>query len=174
MSTFSAFEDIEHGLSGKRTRRVWTYWRERAGAALAPDWASFDLMGVYQDAPITLVLDVLPQANGEFDYLYRYVGTKIVQYRWRLPVPDHTGLTYSQASHQYNFCEVKAAYDKCAATGRSMLMRRDFDAFDASGVHERLILPICRADRGGTDKLAVVVERLTETPKHSSEAPPHF
>lgn len=170
MSTFTAFEEIEHGLAGARTRRVWNYWREQAGSTPAPDWTSFNLMDLYRDAPIMLVMDVL-QPPGS-DYRYRFVGTSIVRYRWRLPVPDHTGQRYSESVHQYNFEEIKAAYDKCCVTGLPILMRRNFDVYDASGVHERLILPIL--GDSGVEKLAVTVERLSEERKPDTELPPHF
>jgi hypothetical protein len=163
---------VESHLAGFRTRRVWDYWRARAGTGPAPAWEDFKLMDVYQDAPIILVLDVLPPSD-VIDYRYRFVGTAIVQYRWKLAVPDHTGLTYYEARHQYNFREVKAAYDRCTTSGLPIVMQRDFDAHDASGTHERLILPI-RAPSGGTDKLVVVVERLRETLKAVPTDPAMF
>jgi len=165
-------DDIEGRLAGTRTRRVWDYWCGRAGTEAAPTWASFDLMGVYRDAPIILVLDALPRPD-VIDFRYRFVGTTIVQYRWKLAVPDHTGLTYYEARHQYDFREVKEAYDRCVKTGQPALMQRNFDAHDASGTHERLILPLVLPS-GDVDKLVVVVERLTELQKSLPPEPPLF
>jgi hypothetical protein len=165
-------KEIEHDISGMRTRRVWTYWRDKCTDGRLPTWDSIRLMDLYQDTPIMLILDVLGGAE-VMDFRYRFVGTTIVQYRWKLPVPDHTGLTYFEARHQYDFREVKAAYDTAAARGIPVLMRRNFDAQDASGIHERLILPVSNAD-GAVDKLLVTVERLKETKKSSPTEPPLF
>jgi hypothetical protein len=154
---------LENALTGMKTRKVMDYWKARAGAAPAPDWPSFKLMDLYQEAPIMLVLDKLPGVD-VIDYRYRFVGTQIVQYRWKLPVPDHTGLTYFEARHQYDFKEVKDAYDRSATECRPGVMLRNFDAFDASGTHERLILPLIGGD-GAVDKLVVVVERINEVIK---------
>ncbi|MEQ8806732.1 MAG: hypothetical protein RLO05_08205 [Rhodospirillales bacterium] len=165
-------DDIESRLTGTRTRRVWDYWRARADSETAPIWEAFNLIDIFQDAPIILVLDALPRPD-DIDFRYRYVGTTIVQYRWKLAVPDHTGLTYYEARHQYDFREVKEAYDHCVKTGRPALMQRNFDAYDASGTHERLILPLA-SPSGGVDKLVVVVERLTELQKSLPADPPLF
>lgn len=172
MSTFIGANEIERGLTGRRTRRVWAYWLDQSGTASAPDWGSFNLMDVYQDAPIMLVLDVLPHPKVP-DFRYRFVGTAIVQYRWKLPVPDHTGLKYSEAEHQYDFNEIKGQYDHAARDGVPILMRRNFDVYDSSGVHERLILPLLAPD-GGVDKLVVTVERLEETRKFVPDLPHRF
>ena len=40
-------------------------------------------------------------------------------------------------------------------------MQRNFETYDASGMHERLILPL-QGPSGDIDKLVVVVERLKE------------
>jgi len=172
MSTYIGADEVERGLTGQRVRRVWTYWQELAGASPAPEWTSFNLMEVYQDAPIMLVMDVLPQSNS-IDYLYRFVGTGIVQYRWKLPVPDHTGLRYSEAEHQYDFHEIKARYDQVASDARPILMQRDFDVYDSTGVHKRLILPLA-GPKGDVDKLVVTVERLRETRKFVPDMPYRF
>ncbi|PIW27043.1 MAG: hypothetical protein COW30_11760 [Rhodospirillales bacterium CG15_BIG_FIL_POST_REV_8_21_14_020_66_15] len=168
----STIDDINGRLTGRRTRRVWDYWRDGHQDGRAPGWGAFNLMDVYRDAPICLVLDVL-RRPGLVDYRYRFVGTMIVQYRWKLPVPDHTGLTFYEARHQYDFSEVKGAYDRCAESGLPILMQRNFDAHDASGTHERLILPLTVPD-GDVDKLVVVVERLRETKKTPQFDPPLF
>lgn len=160
MNTYSTIHDIEGHLTGSRTRRIWDYWRRQAGSAPAPAWDGFKLMDVYQDAPIMLVLDVLPRPD-HTDFRYRFVGTTIVQNRWKLEVPDQTGLTYFETRHQYNFEEVKESYDRCASIGRPILMQRSFETFDATGTHERLILPL-QGPSGDIDKLVVVVERLKE------------
>lgn len=166
-------DSVENSLTGTRTRRVWDYWRARWNSGQTPPgWGTFNLMDVYKDAPIILVLDVLPRPD-IIDFRYRFVGTTIVQYRWKLAVPDHTGLTYYEARHQYDFREVKATYDRCAKTGQPALMQRNFDAHDASGTHERLILPLM-SPSGGVDKLVVVVERLTELQKSLPADPPLF
>ena len=171
-SVLTTNDQIDAAITGPRTRRVWTYWRQQAGAAPAPGWADFNLMDVYRDAPFMLVLDVLPE-TAPVDYLYRFVGTMIVHYRWKLPVPDHTGLRYSATQHQYDFHEVKACYDQCAESGHPVLMRRDYDVYDASGVHERLVLPLIGPD-GTTEKLAVILDRLSETKKSVPDAPHRF
>tara|TARA_B100000513_G_C11824904_1_gene160379 strand:+ start:116 stop:634 length:519 start_codon:yes stop_codon:yes gene_type:complete len=163
METFSTIGDIANNLLGARTRHVWDYWCAKWSGDRAPGWSTFNLMDLYKDAPICLVLDVLPGSD-PIDYRYRYVGTMIVQYRWKLDVPDHTGLTFFEARHQYDFSEVKIIYDRCTTTGLPALMHRNFDAHDATGVHERLVLPLTAPD-GKVDKLVVVVERLRETLK---------
>lgn len=170
--TLTSVDRIDAAITGPRTRRVWTYWRQQAGAAPAPGWTGFNLMDVYRDAPCMLVLDVLPE-TAPVDYRYRFVGTVIVHYRWKLPVPDHTGLRYSETQHQYDFREVKACYDRCAESGQPVLMRRDYDVYDASGVHERLVLPLIGPD-GETEKLAVILDRLSETKKSVPDGPPRF
>tara|TARA_R110000772_G_scaffold231592_6_gene342705 strand:+ start:18995 stop:19513 length:519 start_codon:yes stop_codon:yes gene_type:complete len=160
MNTYRTIHDIDSHLTGSRTRRVWDYWRRQAGSASAPAWDGFKLMDVYQDAPIMLVLDVLPRPD-HTDFRYRFVGTTIVQNRWKLDVPDHTGLTYFESRHQYDFNEVKESYDRCVGTGQPILMRRNFETYDALGTHERLILPL-QGPSDDIDKLVVVVERLKE------------
>lgn len=172
MLTLGKIDDIERRLVGIRTRRVWDYWRRQSGDERAPTWEAFKLMDIYEDTPIMLILDVLDSPK-RIDFRYRFVGTMIVQYRWKLPVSDHTGLTYYEAEHQYDFNEVKGAYDRCTSTGQPFMMQRNFDAHDASGTHERLILPL-RTPSGGVDKLVVVVERLKELRKASPVDPPLF
>lgn len=152
--------DLEPRLLGLQTRRVWDYWREKAGTRPAPRWGEFSLMDIYQDAPITLVLDV-DRRSGNLSYRYRYVGTKIVEYRWRLNRPDQTGQSFEDAEHQYDLTEIKAAYDRCAETGEPSMMQRDFVTLDASGRYERLILPLV-TEGGEVDKLVCTIERLEE------------
>ncbi|MEQ8669826.1 MAG: hypothetical protein RIC50_09525 [Rhodospirillales bacterium] len=173
MLTLGKIDDIERRLTGVRTRRVWDYWRRQAGDDKAPTWDRFKLMDIYQDTPIILVLDTL-DGPGPSNYSYRFVGTTIVQYRWRLEVSDHTGLTYFEAEHQYNFDEIKGAYDRCRGNGLPILMQRNFDAHDASGTHERLILPIKTPSSAAVDKLVVVVERLKEIRKATPADTPLF
>lgn len=173
MTSHWTIDKIGEQLSGKRTGRVWAYWRAACGDAPAPTWDQFDLVKLYQDAPIMLILDVL-RTPELIDYRYRFVGTTIVQYRWKLPHPDHTGMTYYEARHQYDFKPVKEAYDQCVDTKSPMVMQRNFDALDASGTHERLILPILTPDGADVEKLAVVVERQTETKKGNPLDPAMF
>lgn len=173
MATQKQITDITQRLSGERTRRVWDYWHAKAGDEIAPTRDQFSLMDVYQDAPIILLLDVLPTPELT-DYRYRFVGTTIVQNRWKLPQPDHTGLTYYEARHQYNFKAVKEAYDLCVDTKSALVMQRNFDALDASGTHERLILPLLSTTDDTVEQLIVVVERLKEVKKSAPIDPPMF
>ncbi|MAN81096.1 MAG: hypothetical protein CMM77_06590 [Rhodospirillaceae bacterium] len=160
MATYRTIDEIDNQLTGLRTRRVWEYWRRQAGSAPAPSWNNIKLIDLYRDAPIMLVLDVLLRPDVA-DFRYRFVGTTIVQNRWKLDTPDHTGLTYFEVSHQYDFQEVKESYDRCVSAGHPILLQRSFETYDASGTHERLILPI-QEPSGDVDKLIVVVERLKE------------
>ncbi len=160
MATYGTIHDIDNHLTGLRIRRVWDYWRGQAGSAPTPSWDNFKLIDVYQDAPIMLVLDVLLSPDVT-DFRYRFVGTTIVQNRWKLDTPDHTGLTFYEVSHQYDFQEVKESYDRCVSAGHPVLLQRNFETYDASGTHERLILPLL-GPSGDVDKLIVVVERLKE------------
>ena len=155
--------EFSQELLGVNTHEVLDYWHLKKKGMLAPTWKHFELMDVHSSVPIILVLDA-EQQDDQVRYKYRFVGTKIVRNRWKLDKPDHTGLYFEDVQHQYDVDEMKRAYDECYNSKRPVLMKRHFDALDASGEHERLVLPLITED-GEVDKLVCVLERLKETKK---------
>lgn len=155
---------IDREIVNAYTRRVWEYWCEKTGVLGAPTWADFELMDIYDAAPIVLILDI-ETANQSMAMKYRFVGTDIVASRHKMAVPDTTGMYFDDAEHQYDFSDVRKLYYSCATKKEPCHLVRAYDALDAYGEKERLVLPILRPD-GEIDKVISVRARLTETHKY--------
>jgi hypothetical protein len=155
------FPQISQDINGGKILQVWDYWTLQKGAAIAPTWNSFELIDIYASARICLVMDV--EDHGETKRLkYRYVGTEIVKNRWNLEKPDHTGLYFDDVTHQYDFSKVKDMYDQCIETLQPLHISGRFEALDAVGIHERLVLPLITST-GRIDKIICALERLEQT-----------
>ena len=134
---------------------------------IAPTWNEFSLMDLFLDTPSLQDCDVLLDQQ-KISYLYRYAGTEIVNSRNRMAKPDFTGLRFDEVQYQYDFPDIHAAMDQVASTCTPFHMIREFDARDARGTQERLILPLIQS-QGVIDKLVVSRARLENLPKHSLE-----
>ena len=149
------------------SRRIWAYWHARRGDAAAPTWADFELMDIGPDCPSLQICDVL--ADGpEMDFRYRFVGTEIVRSRHRMARPDFTGLRFHEVEYQYDFSEIRVLMIGAAETLRPVHWIKDFEARDARGIQERLILPLVDAS-GAIDKLVIYQTRLSQMEKAQRE-----
>jgi len=158
-------DDGARCIVASSTRRIWDYWISKKGNKTAPSGDGFQLMEVYQDAPSLQVCDVLID-GGQTSFMYRFVGTEIVQSRHQMKKPDFTGLRFEEVEYQYDFSEIHALMNKTVQSCNPVHMIRRFDAYDARGTQERLILPLVDTN-GKAEKLVIHRTRLDEIVKVS-------
>lgn len=84
-------------MHGELSLNLYRYWDSLRNGRAMPTWNDFSLMDIYATAPYLLVLDVVRGDDGPVRHKYRFVGTKIVQYRRKRKIPDHTGMFADEA-----------------------------------------------------------------------------
>lgn len=154
------YADFPSRFKGELCRHLWQYWISKLEGRIAPEWGDIDLMDIYDIAPHLVVLDVDTDTSPPA-MTYRYAGTHIVMSRWKIDTPDPTGRNFDDIEHQYDFSEVTRLYHECIETVAPRHMRTRYDALDAHGLKERLVLPLILPS-GGIDKILSLRERLTE------------
>ncbi|MBO6518621.1 MAG: PAS domain-containing protein [Rhodospirillales bacterium] len=127
-------------LKGEACSALYAYWLDKKGDQPAPDWSDFEFMDLYKIASVMAVMDVDPSFDaGKLHY--RFIGTKIVDYRWHREIPDLTGRTFAEADRSYNPAAMVEAYTKCMTTGAPVVMRGQYQTDQSYGEHERIVLP---------------------------------
>ncbi|MCK5777748.1 MAG: hypothetical protein KAH11_03085 [Rhodospirillales bacterium] len=127
-------------LRGEAASALYAYWLDKKADQLAPDWSDFDFMILFRIAPVMVVLDVDPSFDAG-KLFYRFMGTKIVEYRRHRDIPDLTGRTFAEADRSYNTATMNEAYTKCMTTATPVLMRGQYQTDVYYGEHERIVLP---------------------------------
>ncbi len=155
------YEEFASRLAGQRCTGLWRYWLSKRAGRFAPEWHDIDLMDIYEIAPYLTILDV-DDGTSPPVLTYRYVGTHIVMSRWKMNVTDPTGRNFGEIEHQYDFGDVARLYYECIAAISPRHMRSKYDALDAHGMKERLVLPVI-SPSGKIDKILSLRERLTDT-----------
>jgi len=160
-------ESVSANIIDLSTRHVWEYWCDKRSSSVAPTWRDFELLDLFREAPSFQVCDV--SMNGdEFDFVYRFVGTEIVNSRARMAKPDFTGMHHKDVEYQYDFTVIYGAMCEAAGNCTPFHFIQNFDARDARGIQERLIMPLIDED-GQIDKLAVYRCRLESDQKYLFE-----
>jgi hypothetical protein len=145
-------------ISGEACIELLAYWQAQRGAEPFALWSNFELMDLWRIAPYLIIVDV-EQTNGDLRYLYRYMGTKIVEFRRHRNYPDPTGLYFDQADRYYDPAPILEAYERCFEERVPVFMYGHYETEVAKGIHERLIVPL--SDRGdAVDKFAVILDRM--------------
>lgn len=129
----------EH-LAGPSCAELHRYWSDKRGGEEAPAWADFVFIELYRVAPCMVVYDVAE--SGDIGQLrYRFVGTRIVEYRRHRRLPDPTGRTFAETDRAYDPSPLRAAYAACVASRAPVLTRGAYRTENAQGLHERLTVP---------------------------------
>tara|TARA_R110000772_G_scaffold49123_7_gene112926 strand:- start:18233 stop:18592 length:360 start_codon:yes stop_codon:yes gene_type:complete len=116
-------------------------------------------MDVYRLAPSLLLLDVVRDDDGRLRHKYRYVGTRIVEYRRLRGLGDHTGMFVDAAPRYYSGAQLRDSYDLCTEQAVPMLTTGIWQGSGAAGGFERLVLPLF-GDDGAVSRLAACVDRF--------------
>jgi hypothetical protein len=149
VSIFSSSKDFRYDpeitlelsdLNGPATSILFEYWLTKKGARNAPQWDDFEFMDLYMAAPVMAVMDVDPSLDAR-KLRYRFVGTKIVEYRRFRKYPDLTGKTFEDGDRSYDPKAMLEAYNACIRTAKPILMRGEYQTDQSMGTHERIILP---------------------------------
>lgn len=144
-------------IAGPMCRELFDYWTEKKGVAAVPAWSSFEFMDLYRLAPLMTVLDV-PASNDPNKVRYRFMGTKIVEYRRQRQNPDLTGFTFEEGDRLYDPQPMLDAMRSCIEKQTPALMMGEYETMDAMGAHARLMLP-WEID-GRVQRLTMLLERL--------------
>ncbi len=135
------------------------YWRSLDNGAGTPRARDFLPMDVYRLAPSLLLLDVVRDDDGRLRHKYRYVGTRIVEYRRLRGLGDHTGMFVDAAPRYYSGAQLRDSYDLCTEQAVPMLTTGIWQGSGAAGGFERLVLPLF-GDDGAVSRLAACVDRF--------------
>lgn len=146
-------------IDGKLTSALFEYWSERKSDAPVPAWTSFQFMDLHKIAPYMTVLDV-PPSNDPNKVVYRFMGTKIVEYRRQREIPDLTGRAFDEADRLYDPQPMVDAIAAAIADGLPVLMIGEYETADTIGTHARLILPW--TIDGTVQRLTTVLERMPQ------------
>ena len=131
--------DLE-ALEGDCSTSLYEYWLSKKTAGTAPDWSNFKLMDLYAIAPVMTVIDVVDKDDAG-KLRYRFMGTRIVEYRRHRRNPDLTGKTFAEGERAYDPSAMADAYMASIKTATPVLMKGEYRTESAYGTHDRLILP---------------------------------
>jgi hypothetical protein len=105
---------------------MYAYWQRKRGARAMPARADLEPAEIKRLLPGMLLVDVLPSADGAFEFVYRLVGTREVDMRGH----DPTGKPVAQAYYGKSAELVTACYRRVVETGQPFL---DEDCFHLPG-----------------------------------------
>lgn len=146
-------------MAGRTSRALHAYWRDLAEGVGMPRAGDFSPMDIYRLAPSLLLLDVMRDADGRLRHRYRYVGTRIVEYRRLRGLGDHTGTFADAAPRYYSGAQLIESYMMCTKQAVPMLTMGIWQGSGVSGRFERLVLPLFDDD-GAVSRLAACVDRF--------------
>ena len=98
------------------TAELYAYWSELPRAP-QPAWADVDLMAIYRIAPLIFVADVVSQTGGTNQFVYRFVGTRIVD----IFGVDATGKAVEEAFEGNRAQKIIEAYRYVIEAGKPQL-----------------------------------------------------
>jgi hypothetical protein len=147
-------------MEGDGCHMLYRHWDNLRQGRDMPASTDFSLMDVYKIAPRLILLDVVHADDGQIRHLYRFVGTKIVDYRRRrhVPEPDHTGKYADEATRYFTPAPVSEFYIQCTELARPLLAFGVFKTETKVDLHERLALPLSD-NTGAVHRLIVCVHR---------------
>jgi len=147
-------------MKGETSLELYRYWEGLRKGRDMPACDDFAMMDIYKIAPYLIMLDVVRGGDGSIRHLYRYVGTKIVEYRRKrgMTAPDHTGQFVDEASRYYSPESIANSYAQCTEEGTPLLAYGTFKTDVKVDLHERLSLPLGDG-KGSVQRLAVCVYR---------------
>jgi len=147
-------------MSGETCLELYRYWVGLCDGRDMPTCDEFSLMDVYKIAPYLIVLDVVPGEDRSIRHLYRFVGTKVVEYRRKRGMidADYTGQFVDEASRHYVPDSIVDSYVQCTKDATPLLTYGMFMTDTKVDLHERLALPLGDG-KGAVQKLAVCVYR---------------
>lgn len=146
-------------MEGKLSHRLLRYWDGLRGGRKMPACDEFSLMEIYKIASCMMVLDVVRNDEGRLRHRYRFVGTKIVDYRRNRSPADHTGMFVDEVQRHYLPKLIIEPYVRCTEDGVPILGNGEWKTDFLSGRYERLAVPL-GDEEGVVQQLAVCIDRL--------------